>query len=87
VAIGIVPGYESAGEGMTVQDVKSGSAAERAGLRPGDRIVAMGRHPVANIHDYTFALRHFAAGDEVQVALLREGRRLLLSIRLEERVR
>ncbi|MDP2360113.1 MAG: M20/M25/M40 family metallo-hydrolase [bacterium] len=87
VALGIVPGYESAGEGMTVQDVKAGSAAERAGLRPGDRIVALGRHPVANIHDYTFALRHFASGDEAQVALLREGRRLQLSIRLEERVR
>ena len=85
VAMGIVPGYEGAEGGMPVQEVRAGTPAEIAGLRRGDILVALGAYPVANIHDYTFALRHFAAGDRVPVVLLREGRRLQLSVTLEER--
>lgn len=85
VAMGIVPGYEGAEGGMPVQDVRPGTPAEAAGLHKGDVLVALGTYPVANIHDYTFALRHFAAGDSVPVVLLREGRRLQLTVTLEER--
>ncbi|MFA7332070.1 MAG: M28 family peptidase [Candidatus Delongbacteria bacterium] len=87
VAIGIVPGYESREGGMPVQDVKPGSAAERAGLRAGDVLLALGRFPVANIHDYTFALRHYEAGEELPVAYLRDGQRRQTTVRLEERIR
>jgi hypothetical protein len=87
VAIGITPGYESVAGGMPVQDVKPGSAAERAGLRKGDVLLMLGRFPVANIHDYTFALRHYATGDELPVAYLRDGLRAQTTVRLEERVR
>ena len=85
VALGIVPGYESTDGGMPVQDVRPDSPAAAAGLRKGDVVVALGAFPVANIHDYTFALRHFAAGDQVPVVLLRDGRRLQLTATLAER--
>jgi S1-C subfamily serine protease len=85
VALGIVPGYESTDGGMPVQDVRPDSPAATAGLRKGDVVVALGAFPVANIHDYTFALRHFATGDQVPVVLLREGRRLQLTATLAER--
>jgi len=85
VAIGIVPGYESTGQGMPVQDVKVGSAAELAGIRKGDLLLSLGAFPVANIHDYTFALRHFSAGEEVSVTLLRDGLRVQTRVTLAER--
>jgi hypothetical protein len=87
VAIGIVPGYESTGQGMPVQDVRPGSAAEVAGIHKGDLLLSLGSFPVANIHDYTFALRHFSAGEEVPVTLLRQGLRLQLRVTLAERAR
>jgi aminopeptidase YwaD len=87
VAMGITPGYEGRDGGLPVLAVKEGSAAEAAGLRPGDVLLLLGRFPVANIHDYTFALRHYAAGDELPVAWLRGGLRMQGAVRLEERVR
>jgi aminopeptidase YwaD len=87
VAMGITPGYEGRDGGLPVLAVKEGSAAERAGLRAGDVLLLLGRFPVANIHDYTFALRHYAAGDELPVAWLRDGLRMQGAVRLEERVR
>lgn len=87
VAIGITPGYESQAGGMPVQEVKAGSAAERAGLRKGDILLSLGRFPVANIHDYTFALRHYSAGEELPLSYLRDGLRRQSTVRLEERAR
>lgn len=87
VAMGIVPGYESTGQGMPVQDVKAGSAAEAAGILKGDLLLSLGNFPVANIHDYTFALRHFSAGEELPVTLLRNGLRVQTRVTLTERAR
>jgi aminopeptidase YwaD len=85
VAIGIVPGYESEGGGLPVNFVRPGTPAEAAGLREGDRILALGRFPVTNIFDYTFAIRHFSAGETVEVVLLRGGQRLRMEVLLQER--
>lgn len=87
VAIGIVPGYESEGGGLPVKSVRAGSPAEVAGIREGDRIAALGRFPVANIFDYTFAIRHFEAGDSVPVVLLRGEARLSVVVTLGDRIR
>lgn len=85
VAMGIVPGYAGGGEGMEVSAVRDGSPAGLAGLKAGDRITALGRFPVTSIYDYTFALRHFHAGDTVDVTLLRDGNRQQVAVQLAER--
>jgi hypothetical protein len=85
VAMGIVPGYAAGGQGMEVSAVKADSPAGRAGLQAGDRITGLGGFPVTSIYDYTFALRHFHAGDTVPVALLRAGRPLRVDVVLAER--
>jgi S1-C subfamily serine protease len=81
-------------EGVFVLEVERGSPAARAGLRParlggdgsfapGDVIVAVDGRPVARVADLLNALDRFAPGAEVTVTLMRDGRRLDVSVVLE----
>jgi S1-C subfamily serine protease len=76
-------------EGVFVLEVEPGSAAERAGIRParigrdgsflpGDVIVALGERPVRRVADLLAALDRHEPGQEVTVAVLRDGRRVEL---------
>jgi putative radical SAM enzyme (TIGR03279 family) len=59
-----------AGDGVVVAAVKPGTAAARAGLRPGDRIVAINQAPLRDVIDF-----HFHAGEErLHLSVEREGR-------------
>ena len=55
---------------MVVAAVAPRTAAARAGLRPGDRIIAINGAPLRDVIDF-----HFHAGEEtLDLALDREGR-------------
>jgi serine protease Do len=56
-------------EGLLVRDVAEDSPAARAGLAPGDLIVAAAGQPVRTIDDLSGALR--AAGDTIELNVLR----------------
>jgi C-terminal processing protease CtpA/Prc len=62
------------GDGVTVRGVLPGSAAERAGLRGGDRVVSVGATTVATVRE---AERRMTGppGDEVVMEVERDGRR------------
>ena len=60
----------AAADGVVVAAVAPHTAADRAGLRPGDRIVAINGAPLRDVIDF-----HFHAGEEtLDLALAREGR-------------
>jgi putative radical SAM enzyme (TIGR03279 family) len=62
----------AAGEGVVVRAVTPRTPAARAGLRPGDRIVAINGAPLRDVIDF-----HFHAGDErLTLQVVREGRDL-----------
>jgi len=65
---------ETAGEGALVREVAPGSVAEKAGVRPGDRIVSFGGKDVAGPADLPGALRGATAGTKVKVKVVREGK-------------
>jgi len=71
--LGITPAYDGWARGVDVTSVVPGSGAERAGLLPGDRIVAVNGQPLetqAPFHD------HVARGrpeDVVRFTVLRKG--------------
>lgn len=82
--LGIVPGYASAEEGLKVDDVNPGQAADKAGIKKGDLIIRFGPKTIKNVYDYTYALGDYKPGDEVEVVVRREGKELTLKAILQK---
>jgi S1-C subfamily serine protease len=72
-------------QGVVVESVGAGSAAEAAGLQPGDVIVAFDGEEVAATDDLVSALRGKAAGDTATVTIDRGGERVDVTVTLGER--
>jgi hypothetical protein len=81
VTLGIVPDYSEDIRGMKVGDVRPGSPAEKAGIKPGDVIIKMGEREINNVYDYTYALGDYNQGDEVEIIVLRNGEKLSLKVK------
>jgi hypothetical protein len=69
--------------GCLVQYVQAGSAAERAGLQPGDVIVAFDGQPLASFEDLTAEISQHRGGAQVRLDVLREGEPLQLDATLD----
>ena len=83
-------------EGLVVSDVTGGSPADDAGVRGaqsiergaprgGDVLLAIDRTPLAETSDLTAALERLSPGQEVELTVLRDGRRLTLEAELGRR--
>jgi membrane-associated protease RseP (regulator of RpoE activity) len=75
-SLGTMPDFGYEGEGVRVEQVLPGSAAESAGILAGDVIVAFDGQPVADLRSYSGLLKAHAPGDEVTMIVLREGGQL-----------
>ncbi len=75
-SLGTVPDMVTAGEGMRVQAVRAGTAAEEAGLHAGDVILQIGEVEVKNIYGLQEALTTYATGQTVVIVFLRDGERM-----------
>ncbi|MFH0777229.1 MAG: M20/M25/M40 family metallo-hydrolase [Candidatus Eisenbacteria bacterium] len=83
---GIVPDFGGEpGKGAKISGVGEGSPAEKAGLIAGDVIVRFADKPITDLHDLTYALREKKPGDEVEVAVVREGKTLVFQATLASR--
>src|SRR5690606_11807659 len=67
---------------VIVQRVLAGSAADRAGLRPGDQIVAVGNTAVASTDELISRVQSFWPGDSVDLNVVRGGVAMELAVRL-----
>ena len=63
-----------AGQGVLVAEVAAGSAAEKAGLQPGDVITHMAERTVNDAQDFHNAEGRLALGESLQVEFLRDGK-------------
>jgi len=70
--------------GVSVERVQPGSAAEAAGIRPGDLIVALGGKPVTSAERLRWLVRKTEAGKAVEIKLMREGQPVTVSATLSE---
>lgn len=82
---GSVPDFGQVETGVKFADVRAGSPADKAGLKPGDILVHFGGKPITNLYDFTYALRDSKVGDEVQVKVLRDGKEIATRVTLEQR--
>ncbi len=71
----------------SVRRVKKGSAADRAGIKPGDVLRRVDGETVAEVVDFHIALIGRQAGDDLRLELVRGGRSYRTSLRLEGRPR
>ncbi len=61
------------GEGARVHDVVLDTPADRAGLRPGDRIIALDGQPIRSRNDLINRLDRISAGSTILLGIAREG--------------
>jgi hypothetical protein len=85
VATGIVPDMTDQGEGVRVGNVQPGSGAERAGLKPGDRLLVLGGVKTSNLRALADALRDLQPGQTVDVEFARDAAILNSTLLLGER--
>jgi Tol biopolymer transport system component len=86
--LGTVPDYRSMEQetgGVLLADTRAGGPADRAGVRKGDRIVAMAGTRIENLHDMTFALQDHRPGETIDVVVVRGAERVTLRATLGER--
>ncbi len=79
VRIGLIPAY-SEQEGVLLDGVAPGSPAEKAGLRPGDRIVAAMGQRVKSIEELTSLYEKMEAGKPVEFTVIREGKEIKVQV-------
>jgi Peptidase family M28/PDZ domain len=82
---GSIPDFGQVENGVKFSDVKPASPADKAGLKAGDILVQFGDKPIKNLYDFTDALRRSKVGDVVEVTVMRDGKPLKASVRLEQR--
>ena len=71
--IGVVLNTAFSGEGAEVDELTAGGPAESAGIRVGDVITALNGRQVADSTELVVAIRSYAPGESVQVAIDRNG--------------
>lgn len=79
---GSIPDFGSDAAGYAIQGVAPGSPAAEGGLQSGDVIVKLGGNQIGGLDDFDLALRKYAAGQEVEVVVLRGSEEVTLKVTL-----
>ncbi|MFN2238596.1 MAG: M20/M25/M40 family metallo-hydrolase [Thermoanaerobaculia bacterium] len=86
--LGTVPDYRAMSDttgGVLLSDVRTGGPGELAGIRGGDRIIAIAGTKIENLYDMTFALQDNRPGETIDVVVLRDGKEITLRATLGSR--
>lgn len=84
VSLGFMPDFSATDvEGVRVDLVSKGKAAERGGIRNGDIITAIDGLAVKNIYDYMYRLSKLTANQRISVEVLRDGKKEVFIIQLQ----
>lgn len=86
-ALGLMPAYGAEGPGVTVEGVRDGGSAAKAGIREGDRIIAVGDVKIADVEHYAEVLDGLRIGTKVAVRIQRGQEELQLEVEVASRSR
>ncbi|UFS69078.1 ChaN family lipoprotein [Geomonas sp. RF6] len=84
VKLGVQIEKPEAGAGVLVQDVVTGSSAEAAGIKKGDRILSIDGETVSESFDLVYAVQHKRPGEHAVLEIDRGGERKKLDVTLKE---
>jgi Tol biopolymer transport system component len=76
-SLGTIPSYDTdpnGPRGATISDVRPDGPAAKAGLKGGDRIIAIGTAEVASVADLMFVLQSNKPGTETTITFVRDGK-------------
>lgn len=80
VGLGVVPDYLFSGQGMRIDGVSEGKAAQNANLQKGDIVIKMGDSLVTDMMSYMRVLATFDGGDKTTVTINRDGEEMIKEI-------
>jgi Tol biopolymer transport system component len=89
-SLGTLPDYGGPGpgkSGVLLSGVRPGGAAEQAGMRRGDILIAIGKHEIRSVEDLMFVLNASHPGETTKAVILREGKQLELQVTFQESAR
>jgi aminopeptidase YwaD len=82
---GSIPDFNEPAKGVRFADVRDGTPAAKAGLKAGDILIEFDGKEIANLYDFTYALRAHKPGDLVPVKVLRGDKTIEAKVLLTER--
>ncbi|NUO07305.1 MAG: M28 family peptidase [Candidatus Brocadia sp.] len=78
---GTIPDFTSEStEGVKINNVKLDGPADKAGMKDGDIVVEIAGKKITNIYDYNYMMDSTGVGKPVEVTVLRDGKREVLTI-------
>ena len=80
VSMGIMPDYTFSGNGVKVDGVSEGRAAQKAGLKAGDVVTQLGEYSISSVESYMQALSKFKKGDATKVKVKRGNEEIVFEI-------
>jgi Zn-dependent M28 family amino/carboxypeptidase len=80
VSLGIMPDYTFSGAGVRADGVSEGRAAQKAGLKAGDVITALGEYKISSMESYMQTLGKFKKGDKTTVSYTRNGQSFVTTV-------
>jgi len=78
--IGIRPDYGSDKEGVLLGGVVEGGPAQKAGLKEGDLIIAVGDKPAKDLQTYMVLMANYKKGDKVPLTVLRDEKKMMITV-------
>ncbi len=77
--------YYNLPEGAYIEEVSSGSCADKAGLKANDIITKLGDREISSYDDLKAALQKYSAGETATITISRSGETKELSVTFDER--
>jgi Do/DeqQ family serine protease len=72
-------------DGALAAQVFIGSPAQKGGMRPGDYIISVGGHKIKDVDQVQREVGRLEAGKTVDFVVVRDGKEVTLSVKIEER--
>ncbi len=73
-------------KGALVRQVENGSAADKAGIKPGDVVVSVDGELIKAMHDLPIRISRHKPGDRVRIGLVRNGKPMSITVKVEEMI-